>query len=136
MSDAKGQPEPSMEDILESIRRIISEDGEAAGEDEEVLVLRELAPESESGEEVLDLTDAVEEGGAPERTAMTLADFVSTASSARGIRPGGADRNPEDPVGELLRPMVEEWLDDNLQPIVSRTIAREIVKLAGRADDD
>ena len=111
MGDAKGQAEPSMEEILESIRRIIAEDGEAAGEDEDVLVLREPAPESEPGEEVLELTDAVEEEGAPDRTL-------------------------EDPIKELLRPMLKEWLDDNLQPIVSREVARAIVRLAGRAGDD
>ena len=136
MSDAKGQAEPSMEEILESIRRIISEDGEAAGEDEDVLVLRELAPESASGEGVLELTDAVEEEGAPERTAMALETLAGAAPGARGIRLGDADLTLEEPVKELLRPMLKEWLDDNLEPIVSRAVARAIVQLAGRADED
>lgn len=140
MSDAKSQAEPSMEEILESIRRIISEDGEAAGEDEDVLVLRELAPESASGEEVLELTDAVEGEGAPERTALTLENSAGAASSDRGIRLGDADLTLEESVKELLRPMLKEWLDDNLQPIVSRAVAqavaRAMVELAGRADGD
>lgn len=140
MSDAKGQAEPSMEEILESIRRIISEDGEAAGEGEDVLVLRELAPESAPGEGVLELTDAVEEEGAPERTATTLENLAGAAPGARGIRLGDADLALEEPVKELLRPMLKEWLDDNLQPIVSRAVAqavaRALVELAGRADDD
>ena len=140
MSDAKSQAEPSMEEILESIRRIISEDGEAAGEDEDVLVLRELAPESASGEGVLELTDAVGEEGAPERTATTPETLAGAAPGARGIRLGDADLALEEPVKELLRPMLKEWLDDNLEPIVSRAVAqavaRAIVQLAGRADDD
>lgn len=56
MSDPKGQHEPSMEEILASIRRIIAEDGEAAP-----------APAAEEkparGEEVLELTEMVDEDG-------------------------------------------------------------------------
>jgi cell pole-organizing protein PopZ len=32
--------------------------------------------------------------------------------------------------------MLKDWLDNNLQPIVSRTVEREISKLAGRANED
>jgi uncharacterized protein len=57
MSDPKGQHEPSMEEILASIRRIIAEDGDAAP----------AAPVAEEkparGEEVLELTEVVEEDG-------------------------------------------------------------------------
>ncbi len=56
MSDPKGQHEPSMEEILASIRRIIAEDGEAGP-----------APAAEEkparGEEVLELTEMVDEDG-------------------------------------------------------------------------
>ncbi|MGO8921107.1 MAG: DUF2497 domain-containing protein [Stellaceae bacterium] len=57
MSDPKGQHEPSMEEILASIRRIIAEDGDAApaaGAAEE---------KPARGEEVLELTEVVEEDG-------------------------------------------------------------------------
>ena len=37
MGDSKGQQEPSMEDILSSIRRIISEDGEEVQEREQAV---------------------------------------------------------------------------------------------------
>jgi uncharacterized protein len=57
MSDPKGQHEPSMEEILASIRRIIAEDGDGAP----------AAPAAEEkqtrGEEVLELTEVVEEDG-------------------------------------------------------------------------
>lgn len=57
MSDAKGQHEPSMEEILASIRRIIAEDGEGAP----------APPAAEEkparGDEVLELTEVVEEDG-------------------------------------------------------------------------
>lgn len=57
MSDPKGQHEPSMEEILASIRRIIAEDGEAAPA---APAAEEKAPR---GEEVLELTEVVEEDG-------------------------------------------------------------------------
>ena len=72
MSDQNAQQEPSMEEILASIRRIISEDGEeetaAAPEEaaEEVEVPEALAepePEVEEEEDVLELTDDVQDDG-------------------------------------------------------------------------
>jgi uncharacterized protein len=65
MSDAKGQHEPSMEEILASIRRIIAEDNEApeAGQDGEAktpAAPAEAAPKAED-EDVLELTEVVEE---------------------------------------------------------------------------
>ncbi len=187
MSDPEGQREPTMEEILASIRRIISEDGEAAEDsgDEDVLVLNELAPEPDAGpapepsgeepeEGVFELTELLEKAAEPEppapretfgegerepfdpspeavpgpgsedaisreaveRTAAALAGFASAVSSARGVELGAANRTLEDLVKDLLRPMLKEWLDDNLQPIVSRAVEREIAKLAGRADRD
>jgi len=58
MSDPKGQHEPSMEEILASIRRIIAEDGEAAPA---APAAAEAKPAR--GEEVLELTEVVEEDG-------------------------------------------------------------------------
>src|SRR3546814_13568443 len=54
MSDSNGdQQEPSMEEILASIRRIISEDDEEAGAE---------ASGAASDEDVLELTDVVDSG--------------------------------------------------------------------------
>ncbi len=57
MSDPKGQHEPSMEEILASIRRIIAEDGDTAAAPAAV------AEKPQRGEEVLELTEVVEEDG-------------------------------------------------------------------------
>ena len=65
MSDKDAQQDPSMEEILASIRRIISEDEVAEGEDAE----GEPAEAAESGdgdgesEDVLELTQMVQEDG-------------------------------------------------------------------------
>jgi hypothetical protein len=59
MADAKDQHEPSMEEILASIRRIIAEDGETADGDKGDA---KVATASHAGDEdVLELTEVVEE---------------------------------------------------------------------------
>src|SRR3546814_1216818 len=58
MSESKTQQEPSMEEILASIRRIISEDGEegqaSAGAEDDLL-------DEKAGDDVLELTDVVDD---------------------------------------------------------------------------
>lgn len=58
MSDAKGNQEPSMEEILASIRRIISEDGEPKDEPAAAAVNGHAAEESDE-DDALVLTDMV-----------------------------------------------------------------------------
>jgi cell pole-organizing protein PopZ len=72
MSDTKGQHEPSMEEILASIRRIIAEDGETAEGDKDAKVA--LAPEPAKPEDdVLELTEVVEEDEAVANSSQTPA---------------------------------------------------------------
>jgi uncharacterized protein len=64
MSDAKAQQEPSMEEILASIRRIISEDADG----QKPAAAPEAAPpphepEAELDDDILDLTDKVNDDG-------------------------------------------------------------------------
>ncbi|HPF79004.1 MAG TPA: DUF2497 domain-containing protein [Alphaproteobacteria bacterium] len=42
----------------------------------------------------------------------------------------------EDIVREMLHPMLREWMDDNLPPMVERIVQKELEKLARRAMDD
>jgi cell pole-organizing protein PopZ len=42
----------------------------------------------------------------------------------------------EDIVRELLHPMLREWMDDNLPPMVERIVQKEIEKMARRAMED
>jgi cell pole-organizing protein PopZ len=46
--------------------------------------------------------------------------------------PAVGGRNLEDIVKEMLRPMLKEWLDKNLPPLVERYVEREIVRLTRR----
>ena len=54
----------------------------------------------------------------------------SPAAHDPGPAVGG--RNLEDIVKDMLRPMLKEWLDRNLPPMVERYVEREIVRLTRR----
>jgi len=233
MADDKAQEEPSVEETLASIRRIISEDGaageldqegaeasrprdgaaarDAAGEDEDVLELTEMvtddgtvvslteaaaaeegetpsAPEGEeqaappkaaaegkpeqdgqerqeepavaegtvkfgdglrgqrvpTGEEARMTPSAEgEEGLISEAVAGISTDaFAALAEAltrerrtrdAAGL--GEADRAIEQVVREELRPLLKEWLDQNLPSVVERLVKQELERMASRARD-
>ncbi len=48
--------------------------------------------------------------------------------------PAGDGKTVEQLVAELMRPMLKEWLDQNLPAIVERVVEREVRKLARRAE--
>ena len=59
---------------------------------------------------------------------------VMTSAEAVSITPGSvtlADgRTLEDVVRELLRPLLKQWLDENLPDIVQQTVDREVERIA------
>jgi cell pole-organizing protein PopZ len=171
MSDAKGQQEPSMEEILASIRRIIAEDSDAAKPPIEV----EAAALPPDEDEVLELTEVADEPApyaAPEPepepyrpapppppaprprkpeapvafdadeplvsaspAAASSAAFAEVTARLRERRSGemflgNGAVTLEEIVRELLKPMLREWLDANLPPLVERLVHEEIKRLA------
>ena len=177
MSDQSPQ-EPTMEEILASIRRIISEDdapAEAAPAPEPEPVAEEPPVEED---DVLELTDPIEPPSpveslgdidvyspepepepapppppppAPEpapapsfsrdeqvenlvgdHAANLAATAFGSLSSALLMPKDG--RTLEDVVRELLRPLLKEWLDQNLPRIVEAKVEEEVHRIArGRA---
>ena len=147
------QGEPSVEEILESIKRVIARDNretaqierrqrESAGLGAETLA--EQADEAEDGE-VFDLGEAVELGDtaedAPrlttERTAGAMRE--SLAALAMLAEPGAppqivrsGETSLEGLVRDLLRPMLAQWLETNLPAIVDRMVQAEIARIAGK----
>jgi cell pole-organizing protein PopZ len=161
MSDTKGQAEPTMEEILASIRRIISED-DAAPEDEQEPTEQEAAPEPEPEpqpepepepeDEVMELTQKVADDGtvvdlAAERAAMEaqaepepqaapsgLSDLAHAAVGGHAIAAAlGGGRTLEEIVREALVPEVKAWLESNLSPLVEQIVRDEIKKMARRS---
>ncbi|MGB0572191.1 MAG: DUF2497 domain-containing protein [Alphaproteobacteria bacterium] len=168
MSDTSAdQQEPSMEEILASIRRIISEEGdgevdavEAVSDDttEEV----EKMPENDNDDDILELTDVIEDGEVPEPEPdpepepepepveeilvaedKIVSDEVEEVSAAAmsGLTAvlaanavvGDGNQTLEQLVKDVLRPVLKQWLDDNLPGIVDRIVQEEVERIAKRA---
>jgi cell pole-organizing protein PopZ len=134
--------EPSMEDILASIKKVIAEEKElrtaarsdAPREDE-------ILPEepADSGEDVLELDEPLappvvlgpplvdEEVAGQSR--QSLEQLQTVAATAPPVPQG----NPlEEMVREMLRPLLKEWLDDHLPRLVDEHVKREISRITGR----
>ena len=169
MSDQSSQ-EPTMEEILASIRRIISEDDAPAEPAAEAAPAPEPEPEPEPVEDdVLELTDPIapepelppletvgdidvyspptpEPTPAPAPAAPIfdrddVADKLvgDTAASAAASAFGSLSsallmpkdgRTLEDVVRELLRPLLKEWLDQNLPRIVETKVEEEVHRIS------
>ncbi len=141
--------DPSMEEILASIKRVIAEDGRAAlgatrptppaGRPEpEAAPL----PEPEPDEDILELSDPVSEEGAlmsqdsaaASRQSLAALAAMRQQGEAQGHAPGGVGEGPlEAVVRDMLRPMLKEWLDDRLPEIVEEMVAREIARITGKS---
>ena len=110
-SGPQDRQEPTMEEILASIRRIISEDGETAAdpEDDDVLVLRDLATEPDAGgdpgEEVFELTELLEDAAEPEPPAPD-ATVAEEAPEPSGPLPPAAPAPADE--GPVSREAVEQ----------------------------
>jgi uncharacterized protein len=156
------ESEPSVEEILESIKKVIArdnraeaaeerrqrqiaslpeEDGSDEGEDDEVFDLAaeaELEAESEAEEEVMAMDESRD--AAPlvtEDARMSMQDSLTALAmlSEPGARPQivrSGETSLEGMVRELLRPALADWLEKNLPPIVERLVAAEIARIAGK----
>lgn len=176
MSETPSEEEPSIEEILASIRQIISDDDEEGEEEKEVVedpvrherddVLElteedlveqtESEPEPEEEPVEVDMRDREEEieveaepDPMPEPqpvpseilSSATQEAAMSSISKLATKMPINSSRSYdgvtlEDIVRELLHPMLREWMDKNLPPMVERTVQKELEKLARRAMDD
>src|SRR5437588_314113 len=176
MSDASVTPEPSMDEILQKIQRIIAEDEQPADQpaaapprSAEILNLTEAvadngtvrylnpveaAPEPEPPpaprpperriEPVPKRPEAAANRGSGERllsdatAGQAAAAFAQLAAIQRERRrvsefPMGAgpERTLEDVIREMLRPMLQGWLDEKLPDILERLVRAELARALG-----
>jgi cell pole-organizing protein PopZ len=130
--------EPSMEDILASIKKVIAEEKELRTAVEEAEATRGEAADEDQEEEVLELDQPIAppELGPPlldEEAAETSRHSLEELSSVAATLPPPAQVNPlEDMVREMLRPILKEWLDEHLPNIVNEHVKREISRITGR----
>jgi uncharacterized protein len=170
--------DPSMEDILASIRRILNEEeapaapaeAEEAPMDDEVLVLDQSMMVSRSEDEAAILRRSPEpeppparyepprqetEAAVPPRltemrelpaptpelvapetaaaAASSVGSLMRTLAAGRGTQVYSGGPTLEDVVRTELRPLLKEWLDVNLPPLVERLVRTEIERVVGRA---
>jgi len=134
--------EPSMEDILASIKRVIAEEKElraaippssvdADGEEaDDVLELDSSMAASDGEAEPLDLGPPLLDQEAATETAASLAQLSTVAASAPPPTPTA---NPlEDMLKDMLRPVLKQWLDEHLPRIVDEHVKREISRITGK----
>ena len=146
--------EPSMEEILSSIKKIISEDsGKSMSAPRRVradaIPMAELRDEAE---DVLELNDRIEpqiaaeliEASGPVNLAPLVSDGAATASRnafaslqtisvrADPAPAGISGQTVDDLVRDMLRPMLKDWLDTNLPAIVEGVVAKEVARISGR----
>lgn len=197
MTDTTAAPEPTMEEILASIRRIISEDEAPAEtpavatapvptpEPEPSPALMDVAPSHEEPaqveDDVLELTDRYEAPAYQAAPAESIGDldvhspepepfptsfhapepvmdarptpapdydslvgesaaasaasaFAGLTSALRKPEPAdsytGAGPTIDELARSLLRPMLKEWLDENLPGIVEAQVRKEVERIA------
>ncbi|MDB5667188.1 MAG: hypothetical protein JWL74_138 [Alphaproteobacteria bacterium] len=124
------QQDPSMEEILASIKRVIREDTRPSAQP------RRVGKRGEpplSDDDVLELNGPIDESGpalVSEDAAAASRQSLAALSSMRG---GAADQGAlEAVVRDMLRPMLKDWLDENLPLMVEELVTREIARITGR----
>lgn len=128
---AEDAPEQSMEDVLASIKRIISADVEAARRFPKpaAIVPAEEDDILELGEEPAPATPA--KGLVSGKAAKASKAALAALDSVR-IDPNAAANTMDGLVREMMQPMLKEWLDANLPELVERVVAREVARIIGR----
>ena len=128
-----------MEDILSSIRRVIARD-ETPGSVREIRVpeaddILDLQEEEEGADPAPASPDLVSEASADaaRQSLDALTAAVAPAVAAATVAaPAIAGRTMEDVVVDALRPMLKQWLDANLPPLVEAMVAKEISRITGK----
>lgn len=146
--------EPSVEEILQSIKQVIARDNRAgarierqrratvgviedertaeeAPEDDDVLELAETAQvEMESEDDAEPALIGHQVRNSMRESLAALAMLSEPGTPPQIVRSG--ETSLEGLTRELLRPALAEWLDKNLPPMVERLVAAEIARIVGK----
>lgn len=149
---AQDNDEPSVEEILASIKKVMAADNQAArnisksrdsgksytaptrSDDDPVL---ELGAFEQAREESRSASDADNDSSDPliaedsvdsVRSSLEALAALSMPGKAPQIVRSG-ETSLEGLVREMLRPMLKNWLDDNLPPLVEQMVASEIRRI-------
>lgn len=124
-----------MDEILSSIKRIIADDDRIRPAAKKPV---RAAPQRDADEEILELTeieaDDADDLLLDDNKAQSLRHSFSALQtlSEPGVAPQivrSGETSLEGLTRDLLRPMLKDWLDANLPPIVEAMVDREITRI-------
>ena len=133
--------EPSMEDILASIKKVIAEEKELRTTVHTADVVEEdvLPEEASNDDDVLELDEPL---APPMDLGPPLVDENAAGKSRQALEqlqtvaatvPPPPNVNPlEEIIRGMLRPMLKQWLDEHLPQMVDEHVKREISRITGR----
>lgn len=139
----RAQGEPSVEEILDSIKKVIARDnrgpsfaprlGAADSHEDDVLDLAES--DQYFHEEQAPAAPAADLISEPAISSMreslaALAMMSQPSSRPQIVRSG--ETSLEGLVADLLKPALRDWLDQNLPAMVERMVAAEIARIVGK----
>lgn len=161
VSSVANSADPTMEEILASIRKIISDEQES--EQSSGKTATQHTASQSAVDDIFDLEEAkiepvtlahssfMEDDGLemmesePTHKTVSVERLVSDeveghATSKLSQLSGmmvrgypGSENTMEGMVRDMLRPMLKTWLDANLPTMVEQIVAREIARISGRA---
>lgn len=139
------------EDIMEALEAVVEEEEEPApqpfiaaasastGRSESILEAVDRSPARETHKDVLDDIDTLLSSEAARASSNALKSLQSKpkapAPAPTPVNPGMPFRSGntvEDLAMEALRPMLQDWLNNNLPGIVERLVEREVKKLSNQ----
>ncbi len=135
---AEGRGEPSMDEILSSIKRIIADEDRARPakkspraaarepKHDDILELTEAAGEDEADDADESLLDDAK-AQSLRHSFSALQTLSEPGASPQIVRSG--ETSLEGMVRDMLKPVLKEWLDSNLPAIVEAMVEREITRI-------
>ncbi len=157
MSTAENS-DPTMEEILASIRRIIEEEQDSDGKPKvsapvaavprpSPVVAKAVAYDNDDDELTSNGSDVLELASVGQTLPEPQPDEPLISGSTEGLATSklselsgllargypGSENTLEGLVREMLRPMLKDWLDTHLPDLVEQMVAREIARISGRA---
>ena len=136
------QQDPSMEEILASIKRVIADDspqeqGRLSAAAAPRLRRTKASPSSLGDhDDVLELDQPVPEDDglmSEDAAAASRHSLAALAAARTRSEPVAGESGPlEAVVRDMLRPLLKEWLDENLPALVEEIVTREVSRITGR----
>ena len=134
--------EPSMENILASIKKVIAEEKEMRASQPAEAIEEKPLPEEDATRDEEDVLELDQPLAPPVDLGPPLLDEDAAGHSRHALEqlqtvaatvPPPPEVNPlEEMVREMLKPILKQWLDEHLPQMVDEHVKREITRITGR----